>query len=134
MLGNLKPAFAGEKEMQHMKKKRREWSGGKAPFLLLPESLAMARNVLLVPAHSRTAHLPELLSLRHRGGCGVMCGVQGEVCSEISSPTSTLSIIYLNPSILPNPSHFPWLSQPRFHSQDTAENMFDLFLFLLAAT
>lgn len=69
-----------------------------------------------------------------QGLWGDIWGAGGEVCSEISSPTSTLSIIYLNPSILPNPSHFPWLSQSRFHSQDTTENMFDLFIFLLAAT
>lgn len=109
--------------------------------LLLPESLTTVQNVLLVPAHSRTARLPEQplpygvtgASGRCVGALGLEEGgrVGGGFCSGIFPPPPLPHLfIYLHPGMLPNPSHFPWLSHPHFHCQDTTENMFDFFFFL----
>lgn len=47
--------------------------------------------------------------------------------SGVFPPTSSPAPLYLLPGIFPNPSLFPWLSQPHFHGQDTTENMLYFF-------
>lgn len=111
----------------------------RSQFLLLPESLATVRNVLLMPARSGTARLLEQPlppgvagALGWSVGTGSGRGWPGAGGPLGSSPhlhSLIYLFIYLHPSILPNPSHFPWLSYPHFHSQDMMENMLDFFFF-----
>lgn len=90
-----------------MKKKEGgvEGGGDQSHFLLLPESLTAVQNMLLMPAHSRTARLPEQPlpygitgALEQWGGLlGLEKGGRDRVGDLLWDfpPSSTPSFIYL---------------------------------------
>lgn len=77
---------------------------------MLPTPVAVVGRVLPLPARSRTPARGAVL-------CPGLC----------PPPPPPHLFIYLLPSTLPNPSHFPWLSQPHFHRQGATENMLHFF-------
>lgn len=130
-----------------MKKKEGGVEGGGAkPFFIAPRiSHRGSKHAPHASTQQDSTPPRAASSLRyHRGfgavggGCWVWKRVAGTgwgTCSGIFPPAPLPHLfIYLHPGILPNPSHFPWLSHPHFHSQDTLENMFDFFFFFLAGT
>lgn len=88
--------------------------GEEKPLLLLPAPVAVVGSVL---PFQHTA------GPQHRAAAGGVVLCPG-VCPP---PPPPHLFIYLLPSTLPNPSHFPWLSQTHFYRQGATENMLHFF-------
>lgn len=88
--------------------------GEEKPLLLLPVPVAVVGSVL---------------PFQHTAGPQHGAAAGGVVlCPGVCPPPPPQHLfIYLLPSTLPNPSHFPWLSQTHFYRQGATENMLHFF-------